>query len=460
MADASSLRTLLRKVDMSAPAIQGAAGAMMKHYDRSSAVAVTEWRNALHQARPDQHLPLLYVANETLQNSKRNRGNKFLEAFSPTLGQSLIFMSQNTEPAQVERVRRTVKIWGDRHVFSIRYVNELLQGLEPYRHGRKPQQQQAPTTNNNRFSPESQPEPGKPRVTAPPPASAASKPTSMDDDEFNREMAMDTSMGDKTEDSASSGGDDGNDDDDLFGDSRDRLLNVDLDLSAASSAVASTPAANQRKRRRGSNAASTKSPSRKKTILSTNSLMELWSQVSTFQQSFDHVKTLLAEITPEYLDEDTVQEQVDTLVGDELLQEYKKVVTYQRRVTDQRKELHNIARKRRGLEKEAVRYLPWLEHALNQDEDDIEFCQKTLKQLEQLKHVHGLAKAARDKRVEEEARRQQEQEELAKKKQEEEDRKKFMESALSKVTEAEAGMVWNKATGEYQHLQTDESWRD
>ena len=36
----------------------------MKHYDKSSGVAVTEWRNALHQARQDQHLPLLYVANE------------------------------------------------------------------------------------------------------------------------------------------------------------------------------------------------------------------------------------------------------------------------------------------------------------------------------------------------------------------------------------------------------------
>ena len=109
----SSLRSLLARTDGSAPAIQASAGAMMKHYDRSAGVAVAEWRNALHQARPDQHLPLLYVANEVLQNSKRNRGNKFLEAFSPALGQSLVFIVERG--GGVEKVRRTVKIWGDRH---------------------------------------------------------------------------------------------------------------------------------------------------------------------------------------------------------------------------------------------------------------------------------------------------------------------------------------------------------
>jgi hypothetical protein len=448
MADASSLRTLLRKTDATAPAIQATAGAMMKHYDRSPAVAVTEWRNALHQARLDQHLPLLYVANEVLQNSKRNRGNKFLEAFSPILGQAVVFMSQSAPPSQVERVRRTVKIWGDRHVFSIRFVNELLNGLEPYRNGEKPQQPA------NNFSPVSKPEPENPK--------AETKKDDNDDD-FDRKMSMDNpSDSNDPAESSSISDDDGPDDGvDLFGDSGERLLNVgDLDLSAAAalSVPAATPAQN-RKRRRGSNAASNKSP-RRKTILTTNSLMELWNQVSTQQQSYDHVQTLLADITPDYLDEDTVQAQVDTLVGDELLNEYKKVVMYQKRVVAQRKELHSIARKRRQLELEAVRYLPWLEHSLIQDEDDVAFCQKTLKNLGEISHVHALAKEARNKRHQEEARRQLEQEELREQREEEEERKKFMESALSKVTEAEPGMVWNKATGEYQHLRTDESWRD
>ena len=40
MSDANSLRALLIRVDATAPSIQSAAGAMMKHYDRSAGVAV------------------------------------------------------------------------------------------------------------------------------------------------------------------------------------------------------------------------------------------------------------------------------------------------------------------------------------------------------------------------------------------------------------------------------------
>ena len=62
---------------------------MVRQYDRGAAQAVNEWRSALQAARPDQLLPLLYVANEVLQTSKRNRGPRFLEAFAAVLGQSL-----------------------------------------------------------------------------------------------------------------------------------------------------------------------------------------------------------------------------------------------------------------------------------------------------------------------------------------------------------------------------------
>ena len=440
MSDALSLRSLLKKTDGSAPAIQAAAGAMMKHYDKSPGVAVVEWRNALHQARPDQYLPLLYVANEVLQNSKRNRGNKFLEAFSPTLGQALVFISQNSN--QVERVRRTVKIWGDRHVFSIRYVNEVLKGLEPLRNGgtlpKGSPQAASPAAGTPKFSP-----------MAKSPA-ALEEPKSSDKD-----MTRDDSDEGVFQDA------DDSDEGDLFGDTGDFLLNIDVDFDkAAASANASETASRKRRRSRastnGAGGSTSRSPSRRRSILSTNSLMELWTQVSTLQQSYDHVQTMLSDITPEYLGETSVE----SLVGDELLQQYKQVIQYERRVVDQRRELHGVAQKRRALEIEAVRYLPWLEAALHQDQDDIDFCEKLQKQLQSFLPVHAKAKKARDQRVKEEKRRQAEQEELDIKKQEEKERKKFLESAMTKVTEAQPGMVWNKATGEYQYLQTDESWRD
>ena len=186
--------------------------------------------------------------------------------------------------------------------------------------------------------------------------------------------------------------------------------------------------------------------------------MELWNQVSTLQQRFDNTQTMLASITPEYLSSSS--DQIDTLVGDELLDAYKQNQTFQKRVVDQRVELHSIAKKRRSLEQEAVRYLPWLEAALKQDTDDIEFCDNVLLELKKFEPIHAVTKAAREERLADEARRQRQMEEEEKKKKEVEDRKKFMEIAMAKQTEAEPGMVWNKAAGEYQYRSTDESWRD
>lgn len=418
----------------------------MKHYGRSAGVAVVEWRNALHQARPDQHLPLLYVANEVLQNSKRNRGNKFLEAFSPVLGQSLIFLCQNN-PTVTEKVRRTVKIWGDRQVFSVRYVNELLQGMEPYRNSGSapPPMRRESSSSSQQFSPPRQPPSDSPKVqksVSKSPSAAISSP---------KETPADASESD--------------DDGDLFGDANDRILDIELDFEKAAASARGNSKQNQtsaRKRRRNSTNTSS-SPSkiqRRRSVLSTNSLMDLWNKVSALQDNYDHCQSMISSIDSSYLDESSVMEQIDTLVGDELLQQYKQTLVYEKRVVKQRQELHSIAQRRRALELEAVRYLPWLEGALKQDQDDVTFCEKLEKQVEAVKQVHGLAKTARNARLAEEAKAQKQREEREERKAEEEERKKFMEAATAKVTVAQPGMVWNKATGEYQYLHTDESWRD
>jgi len=101
-----------------------------------------------------------------------------------------------------------------------------------------------------------------------------------------------------------------------------------------------------------------------------------------------------------------------------------------------------------------------MEGALKQDQEDIDFCDRYRQQLKLFRGVHGPAKKARDLRLLEEERLRKEEEKLKKKKEEEEERKKFMKSAMSKQTEAQPGMVWNRATGEYQHLNQDEDWRD
>lgn len=440
MSDASSLRSLLKRTDLTAPAIQGSAGAMMKHYDKSAGVAVTEWRNALQQAREEQYLPLLYVANEVLQNSKRNRGNKFLEAFSPTLGQALIHICQRSSASTVDRIRRTVKIWGERHVFSVRYVNELLKGLEPYRGGgtkvsntapRSPQESPSPTAISTASIPEPEMESNK----------VASFPDEDEDEDYDE---------------------DDDDDEDLFGKASSKLLKIDVDLDQATADVSST----KKRRRSDANAGNgtdisgsgiPRSTKRRSVVLSTSSLMELWNQVSSLQMQHDRVQGAMQQIdTPQLLDE----KEIDTLVGDKLLKAYKKTIQNEEDVVKHRRELYDIAQRRKALELEAVRYLPWLEYALKQDEEDANFCEKYLQQLQLFQHVQKPAKRSRDQRLKEEEHRRIQEEKQKKRQEEEEERKKFMESAMSKQTEAQPGMVWNNATGEYQYLNQDESWRD
>ena len=188
--------------------------------------------------------------------------------------------------------------------------------------------------------------------------------------------------------------------------------------------------------------------------------MELMNQVAAQQTNYDRVMAKLKDFHQVYGDSDAANNNIDALVGEELIQEYKKTLQHEQEIDRYRRELHAIAQTRRALEVEALRYIPWLERALKQDQDDIDFCKTFRKQLDLFQTVHKPTKEARERRLHQEALRLQKEEALLKKQRDEEDRKKFMESAMAKQTEAQPGMVWNRATGEYQHLNQEESWRD
>jgi CID domain len=441
-----SLHEILAQIDMTHPRITAGAAAMMKHYDRSAETAVTEWRNALQSCREEQLLPLLYVANETLQNSKRNRGNNFLEAFSTTLGQSLHYICQRS-PALVEKVRRTAKIWGDRRVFSVRFVGELLKGLESFRND--VQQQRAPPVESpvNRFSPEPSDDDNddddhddEPRMETPK-SNSLKSPTS---------PRTEVTVSPTAEDLMRESSDDDDDDQSLGFGSGVAALNVTFDASKLGEMVVPKAKRPVIKRRRSS------SGKKRRAILSTQSLQELWNQLSVLQQQYDQSQTLLRGISEEHLRHDNVSD----LIGDEILDAYNKNVNYIRLVQTERINLLKVANGKHSLEQEAVRYLPWCNSALLQDEEELELCDAVEQDLLLLQTVHAAAKQVRDERralQEEEERRHA----LEKQRQEEEEeRKRLLEASLAKQEEAKPGMVWNKATLEYQYLNTDESWRD
>mmetsp|Transcript_27925 Transcript_27925/g.41225 ORF Transcript_27925/g.41225 Transcript_27925/m.41225 type:complete len:454 (+) Transcript_27925:414-1775(+) len=452
-----SLHSALSRIDMSAPAIQEGAGTMMKHYDRSAGTAVTEWRNALQIARDDQLLPLLYVANEVLQTSKRNRGNNFLEAFSATLGQALAYMCQRLDPEQVEKVRRTAKIWGDRRVFSVRYVGELLKGLEPYRNGNIPKAQAMDTSMSNHVKDDD----GRLASFSPTPsdeAPASPKPTQREDEDISRsEITASPTADDLMRQSSDEENDDDEDSIGFFRSSGDAQLDVTIDASKVEEVtlspkkMRSPPSAAKRRR------SSTGGGSRKrKSLLSTQSLQDLWRQLSLLQQQYDQSQTLLKGMDPNDLGKDGIED----LIGDQLLEAYERNVNYTKLLNTERANLHRVANGKRNLEQEAIRYLPWCHTALQQDDEDLELCNSIEQDLVELKTIHKEAKERRDERKakQEQAARQQQ---IEKQKQlEEEERKRLLEAALSKQEEAKPGMVWSKAAQEYVYLNTEEDWRD
>ena len=432
-----SLQQTLLEIDMTHPRITAGASAMMKHYDRTAETAVMEWRNALQACRVEQLLPLLYVANETLQNSKRNRGSNFLEAFSTTLGQSLQFICQRSPPL-VEKVRRTTKIWGDRHVFSVRFVGELIKGLDAYRNGGQPppqaQQQQQPLESPNdidRFSPDTEQHDDEVRMESPKSASPRSPRNEVTADDLMRESSDD-------------------DDDSLGFGSGESALDVTFDASKLFEIVSPKAKRPVVKRRRSS------SGKKRKSVLSTQSLQDLWNQLSTLQQQYDTSQTMLRGIDEDHLRNDNVTD----LIGDEVMDAFTKNTNYIKLVKNERINLHRVANGKHTLEQEAVRYLPWCNTALLQDDEDLELCDLVEKDLLYLQTIHAAAQKVRDERrvLQEEATRRHAFEKQ--RKEEDAERKRLLEASLSKQEEAQPGMVWNRATQEYQYLSTDESWRD
>lgn len=362
MADATALRNTLLRTENTLPAIQSAARSMMLFYDKPSGVdlAVSEWRSVLQTCQPFQMLPLLYVANEVLQTSKRNRGNKFLEAFSPVLGSSLIYICQR-DRSLVEKARRTVKVWGDRRIFSMRFVMDILAGLDSFRG-----------------------EGGNSAVVSSQSAPVVVAPTSKPMDAPNI--------------TPGSNSDDDDDEDHIFGGSSSKLLDVDLQVDAAALSEATKPQSLPEfgagaKRRRSSvsplsNAKSSTKPFAKKPkALSNQTFLDMFESITKLDETYKASLAVLKSIPPAYLDDNGTD--IDDLVGDELTEMYKKVCETHRKVRKERRVIYSVAVERRQKEKEAKRYIQWLKNLANVDGEDIEFAERLEQKLDLLSVCHG-----------------------------------------------------------------------
>ncbi|KAL6225255.1 hypothetical protein ACLB2K_004106 [Fragaria x ananassa] len=101
-------------------------------FHRSKAeLVVTTWEKQFHSAQMVQKVPLLYLANDILQNSKR-KGNEFVTEFWKVLPGALKVINEEGDDHGKNVVSRLVGIWEERRVFGsrTRSLKELMLGEE------------------------------------------------------------------------------------------------------------------------------------------------------------------------------------------------------------------------------------------------------------------------------------------------------------------------------------------
>jgi len=427
-----NLRDVFLVTESTPSSIQVSAAAMMRYYDNNPALAASTWSTSISSCRADQLLSLLYVANEVLQTSKRNRGNKFLESFSPLLASALQTMCRRCidydQPASVEKVRRTIKIWGDRRVFSLRFVNELLDCIEGYRNG-----------NSNKT-----------------PITAIFKKRSSVNSNVSRDSPTPTLKYDnfinKNEKTQSIN-------DLIVSESSEPLLKINIESSSPIGSIADNIGSSKKRKHFTTSAKDGVLPSKPKSASKkkTKSLLDSLSELDRIDGTYKSTLNTVNNYPESYFSEAEVD-----IVGDELITMHSRVSETLMQMYKQRRIMRNVANTKRELEMGMGRYIPELLSSIKNDDNELLICDLLEQKLNLLQVVHGEAKKASVERREVAERLKAQEREKERIKKEDTERRRSLQAVMNVKSQDATNMVWNPSTRQYQYQndQTEESWRD
>ncbi|XP_047322093.1 regulation of nuclear pre-mRNA domain-containing protein 1A-like [Impatiens glandulifera] len=108
----------LAKLNPSQQSIETLSHWCIFHMDKAKQVVET-WDRQFHSSPHEQRLPLLYLANDILQNSRR-KGSEFVGEFWKVLPGALRDVIKNGDEFGKNAVLRLINIWEDRKVFITR----------------------------------------------------------------------------------------------------------------------------------------------------------------------------------------------------------------------------------------------------------------------------------------------------------------------------------------------------
>jgi len=87
---------------------------------------IKTWFKVLKRSKPAHRLTLFYVANDVIQNAKKQNALIYQQAFKPYLNSAMVYVKENNIKKKIQRI---LEIWRERGVYDEDFVEELLKKL-------------------------------------------------------------------------------------------------------------------------------------------------------------------------------------------------------------------------------------------------------------------------------------------------------------------------------------------
>lgn len=112
----------LRNSAVTQESIQSASRTLAKYYNCANEV-VQLWQDEIYEADEAKILPLMYIANDIIQTTKRT-GPNFVDAFLQCM-KACLRVCAAINSKVVSKLKRITKVWGDRHVYPRAVIAKL-----------------------------------------------------------------------------------------------------------------------------------------------------------------------------------------------------------------------------------------------------------------------------------------------------------------------------------------------
>ena len=109
-----------RDIQVTQESIQAASRLLLSYYQHASQVTDL-WLDAIYGATAGTVLPLLYIANDVVQTS-RKKGSAYIDSFETRIKPALR-IATDLNPMVVSKMKKIIKVWGDRKCYPRKTIS-------------------------------------------------------------------------------------------------------------------------------------------------------------------------------------------------------------------------------------------------------------------------------------------------------------------------------------------------